>query len=125
MRPQHALLCAALALLVGGAPAAEPAPPPRAVPSWTVRVLSTDKGTIAHLTLTGDGFAKPLELKADTDALTKKLKELAAAHKGTRMTLTYEIDGKLLQASVVLLIDLSVSAGFEDVKPVPIDPKDR
>jgi len=41
------------------------------------------------------------------------------------MMLTFEIDNKLLQASVVLLIDLSVRAGFEDVSPVPIDPKDR
>lgn len=125
MRPQHALLCAVLALACGGARGAEPAPPPRAIPSWTVRVLSTEKGAIANLTLTGDGFAKPLDLKADVGALTKKLKELAAAHKGTRMMLTFEIDNKLLQASVVLLIDLSVRAGFEDVSPVPIDPKDR
>ncbi|MBM3979370.1 MAG: hypothetical protein FJ304_03630 [Planctomycetes bacterium] len=70
MRGQHAILCAVLALVGGGTRAAEPAPLPRAVLNWTVRALSTDKGTIANLTMTGDGFAKPLDLKADVDALT-------------------------------------------------------
>jgi hypothetical protein len=92
---------------------------------FVARVTSDDKGQIEKITLSGDGIEKELDLKADVDAFTKKLKELEAKNKGKRLKLTLELADKLLQAHVVKLIDESIRAGFEDVSPVPIDKSKR
>lgn len=125
MQLRHLLAAAVVALVCGDAPGAEPAPPPRAVVRFVARIDSTDAGAIAQLTLSGDGIARPLDLKADVAAFEKALKKLAAEHKGKAHSLTLEIDRKLLQAFVVQLVDASIRAGFDDVSPVPLDPKDR
>ena len=101
------------------------APADEKTAKFVARVTSTDKGAIEKITLTGDGIEKELDLKADLDAFTKKLKELAEKNKDKRLKLTLELGDKLLQAHVVKLYDLAVGAGFKDVAPVPIDPKKR
>jgi hypothetical protein len=129
----HILHCAIGAvLLCGFARAAEPAPAPpphEPVPAKTVRftarITCTDKGAIQTITLSGAGLPTPIDLKADVGAFGKKLKELAAKHKGESVQLTLEIADKLLQAYVVKLIDVSIRSGFEDVSPVPIDKSKR
>ena len=123
MRLQHVLPGAVIALVCGGAFAAEPAPPPREVVRYTARVTSTDKGAIEKITLHGNGIAKELDLKADVKAFAKRLKDLAAANK--KIALTLEIDGKLIQEYVVQLVDASLKVGIEDVSPVLLDPKKR
>jgi hypothetical protein len=92
---------------------------------FVARVTADDKGKIEKITLSGDGIDKELDLKADVDAFVKKLKELAEKHKDKKRALTLELGDKLLQAYVVKLVDASIKAGFEDVSPVPIDPKKR
>ncbi len=101
MHLRHVLACGVVVLVCAGASAAEPAPPPREVVRFNVRIISTDKGAIEKLTLSGDGIAKPLDLKADVAAFEKALKELATKHKGKSFALTLEVDGKLLYAHVV------------------------
>ena len=39
--------------------------------------------------------------------------------------MTLEIGEKLVQEYVVQLVDHGIRAGFTDISPVPIDPKDR
>lgn len=127
MRTQLVLACAAVVLFCGGSFAVETAPfphEPKPKPHYIARVTADDKGKIEKITLTGPGIEKELDFKADTNALYKKLKELAANHDKPVM-LTFEIADELLQAYVVKLIDGSIKAGFEDVSPVPIDKSKR
>jgi biopolymer transport protein ExbD len=65
------------------------------------------------------------DLGADVDALLKKLKALATAKKGLPPLLALELDGKLLHADLIRLIDAAVAAGCKDVALVLIDPRDR
>jgi hypothetical protein len=132
---RNAILTAVVMCLFGAfARAAEPelAPPPHEpapkVTRYTVQVTSTDKGAIANINLRGAGLPeKGIDFKADVSEYTKKLKELAAKHDDKRKpaAIDMEIDGKLVQAHVVQLIDTSISAGFADVSPTLLDPKKR
>jgi biopolymer transport protein ExbD len=83
-------------------------------------------GKIAKLTLReGADPKKVIEFGPDIVALLKKLEEFARKHKDKAAKLTIAIDAKLLQAHVILLFDASVQAGFTDIQPVPLDPKER
>lgn len=66
-----------------------------------------------------------IDLGSDVAKLGDKLKALATERNRAPATLTIEIDGKLLHAYVVQLLDVSVRAGFPDVAAVPIDRKQR
>lgn len=128
MRAQLVLSCVVIGLFCGGAFAAEPAPfPHEPVTHYVARVLSAEDGSIANIHLSGGKLPeKGIDLKADVKALGGRLKELAAKHdKKKPAALTIEIADKLLQAYVVQLIDTAIRSGFEDVSPVPIDPKKR
>jgi hypothetical protein len=127
---RRVLFCAVVvALLCGSARAAEPAPPPHepgaAKPlRYTARVTSDDKGTIANITLRGEGLPDDgLDFKTDVDAFAKKLATIADS--GMPVALQMEIADKLLQAEVVRLFEKSLRAGLKDFSPVPIDPSKR
>lgn len=92
---------------------------------FTAQVTADAKGSIEKITLRGEGIEKELDFKADIDAFTKKLKELTAKNKDKRPALLLEVDKKLLQGELVKLIDGAISAGINDVSPVPLDPKKR
>ena len=93
---------------------------------YVVRVVATENGKIGSMTLSEAETAKAsTDLKADPKIYFDELKKLADQQKGKPSKLTLELDGKLLQEYVVLLLDLGVRAGFSDIAPVPANPKDR
>jgi biopolymer transport protein ExbD len=105
-----------------------PPPVPKAEKpaEYVLEVRADDAGRIAKLTLRdGADPKKAIECGPDIVALLKKLQEFARKHKDTRPKLTIAIDVKLLQSHVVSLFDASVQAGFTDIYPVPLDPKER
>ena len=103
---------------------------------YIVRVVAADDGSVGQLTLIEESSAaaEGKNLKAglynnpDGTPMTmvqtyqQELKSLAAAMEQQKKTgkLTLEIDPKLLQGSVVQLIDVGLRAGFNDISPVPI-----
>jgi hypothetical protein len=55
--------------------------------------------------------------------LSRLSKQLEAERKPGKLTL--ELGEKLVQEYVVQLVDQGIRAGFNDISPVPIDPKKR
>lgn len=118
---------------------------------YVIQVKADDAGKIANLTLREEddpdvpalpeievpGDVKPppkrdanlpkltADLGTDVDTLTKKLADLRAKHKAKPVKLVLAIEGKLLQADVIRLIETTVRAGFPDVALELIDPKRR
>jgi biopolymer transport protein ExbD len=98
---------------------------------FIVRVVTTETGAIAQMTLTEEGSAAPpKDLGATVTAYRDELKGLSAQLKKEQKTgkLTLEIGDKLLQAHLVSLIDTAMRVEplpFTDVSPVPIDKSKR
>jgi biopolymer transport protein ExbD len=93
---------------------------------YIVQVAATEKGAIAAMTLTEAESAKAgTDLKADIGVYFEELKKLAELNKGKPAKLTLEIEPKLLQEYVVSLLDHGIRAGFSDIAPVPVNPKER
>lgn len=91
-----------------------------------VSVLAADNGTIAGMTITEAGGvdAKPLNLGADVKRYQAELEKRFAESKGKKKPkLTLKIANALLWEYVVQLIDHAVRVGFEDVAPMPLEPK--
>ncbi|MFO0825250.1 MAG: biopolymer transporter ExbD [Gemmataceae bacterium] len=101
---------------------------------FTTKVAATEQGTIANISLREDNGIADKDLGTDVAALLKELKTLAAVEHKKREAatakgqtpppppkLTIEVDGKLVQASVVQVFDAAIQAGFTDVATVPID----
>jgi biopolymer transport protein ExbD len=119
----------------------EPGGPPMVAPfekdqptRFTAKVAATEQGTIANISLREDNGIADKDLGTDVAAFLKELKTLAAAEQKKRDAatakgqtpppppkLTIEVDGKLVQASVVQVFDAAIQAGFKDVATVPID----
>jgi hypothetical protein len=92
---------------------------------YVARVINDGKGNIEKITLRGGDIDGEIDLKSNVEELFKKLKELVAKPTNIPVMLVLEIDEQLRHAEVMRLIDVSVRAGFPDVRPVPIDPKKR
>jgi biopolymer transport protein ExbD len=95
---------------------------------YIVRVTADDNSRIEKMTLSEEGSpALPKDLGANLEAYRDELTaihtQLAAQQKPGKLTL--ELGDKLLQESVVALVDTGIRAGFTDISPVPIDPKKR
>ena len=80
------------------------------------------------MTLTEEGSATPpKDLNASVVNYQTELKAVAAQLERDKKTgkLTLELGDKLLQEYVVNLVDVGLRAGFNDISPVPINPKSR
>jgi biopolymer transport protein ExbD len=80
---------------------------------YFLRATADEKGAIKGTTISAGGDLSPTDVGTDPEALFKKLKGLAALHKVRPAILVIEMDGRLLQASVVQLVDTSIRAGFD------------
>jgi biopolymer transport protein ExbD len=96
---------------------------------FIVRVAATDNGMIEKMTIHEEGNADPKgkDLGANVQNYASELAALNAQNERDKKQgkLTLEISDKLLQAYVVQLVDQGIRAGFNDISPVPIDPKKR
>jgi biopolymer transport protein ExbD len=94
---------------------------------YIVRVTAADNGTIEKMTIVEEGAANPEgePLGADVAKFHAKLSKLSSDLGGKPGKVTLEIAKKLIQEYVVQLVDQGIRAGFSDISPVPIDPKDR
>jgi biopolymer transport protein ExbD len=91
-----------------------------------VTVAATAEGTIAEMVLREEeSTAQPVKLGVDHKVYFRELEKRKAAMGNRPGKLTIEMDGKLLQEYVVKLIDEAVRAGFQDISPVPTDPRKR
>jgi biopolymer transport protein ExbD len=92
---------------------------------YIVTVTATNDGKIEKMTLREEGSANPVatDLGADPERYRDELKAIAARLELEKKTgkLTLKIAGKLLQDSVVQLVDLGLRSGFTDISPVPIE----
>jgi biopolymer transport protein ExbD len=114
----------------GGPSTAIPSPTDENKPKhYIVRVAATDVGTIEGLTIVEEGAAdpkgKPLgpSVAAYHAELAALSAQLTRENKPGKVTL--EMGPTLLQEYVVQLVDQGIRAGFNDISPVPINPKDR
>ena len=93
---------------------------------YVVTVTATDDGKIEKMVLREEGGADATgkDLGADPEKYRDELKAIAAKLEREKKTgkLTLKIGGKLLQDSVVQLVDLGLRSGFTDISPVPIGP---
>ena len=96
---------------------------------YIVRVAAADNGTIEKMTIVEEGAADPKgeDLGPDVAKYHAKLASLSGqlAKDNKPGKLTLEIADKLIQEYVVQLVDQGIRAGFNDISPVPINPKDR
>jgi biopolymer transport protein ExbD len=92
---------------------------------YVVTVTATNDGTIEKMTLREEGGADAtgIDLGADPHKYRDELKAIAAKLEREKRTgkLTLKIAGKLLQDSVVQLVDLGLRSGFTDISPVPLE----
>ncbi len=86
---------------------------------YVTRVRATDTCRIGDMTFNG------LDLKADLEALSRKLRAAKQKHKDKPASIVIEIDRKLLHADVVRIIGVCVRADYPDAQLVPLDPKLR
>lgn len=96
---------------------------------YIVRVAAADNGTIERMTIMEEGAADPQgkDLGADVAKYHAELAALSAQLEREKKTgkVTLEMGEKLIQEYVVQLVDQGIRAGFNDISPVPIDPKKR
>jgi biopolymer transport protein ExbD len=114
----------------GGTNIAIPSPTDENKPRhYIVRVAAADNGTIEQMTLVdadaADQAGKKLgpsvqNYHAELSALSKQLETEKKTGK-----VTLELGEKLVQEYVVQLVDQGIRAGFNDISPVPIDPRKR
>ncbi|MDB5311595.1 MAG: Biopolymer transport protein ExbD/TolR [Gemmataceae bacterium] len=92
---------------------------------FVVRVESARNGTIAKMWLLEPGAAdpRPLDLGEDVKRYRAELRSRFEELKGGRGKLTLEIDDGLLQEYVVNLYDVARGIGFEEIAPVPLNPR--
>ncbi|MBN9120223.1 MAG: biopolymer transporter ExbD [Planctomycetes bacterium] len=94
---------------------------------YIVTVAAADNGTIEKMTIAEEGAADPKgkDLGASVANYHAELAALSAqlAREGKPGKLTLRIGDKLIQEYVVQLVDQGIRAGFNDISPVPIDPK--
>jgi len=99
---------------------------------YIVRVAAADNGTIEQMTLVEEGAADQSGTKLGAGdsgvknyhtELSRLWKQLEAEKKTGKLTL--EIGDKLIQDYVVQLVDQGIRAGFNDISPVPSDPRKR
>ncbi len=114
----------------GGGPSIPNPSAPDPPKHYIVRVVATDPGgRIEKMTLIEDGSAAttPKDLMGDIKLYQKELQALDAMLKAEKKPgkLTLELDAKLLQDHVMLLVDTGIRAGFSDISPVPIDKTKR
>lgn len=96
-----------------------PDPTAPAVSRYVTRVRATDAGKIGDITFNG------LDLKTDVEALGRKVRAVKQKHGDKPAAVVIEIDGKVLHADVIRLIELCVKAGYPNAEFVPLDPKLR
>lgn len=95
---------------------------------FIVRVAATNDGKIEKMTLVEELSPNPpKDLGASIPAYHAELQTISGqlAAQGKPGKLTLEIDAKLVQGFVVQLVDHGLRAGFNDISPVPADPKKR
>jgi len=114
----------------GGTNVAIPSPTDENKPKhYIVRVAATDNGTIEQMSIHEEGAADPTGKKLGPSVqnyhaeLSQLSQQLEREKKPGKITL--ELGDKLLQEYVVQLVDQGIRAGFNDISPVPIDPKKR
>ena len=89
---------------------------------YTAVVRATNSGKVAKVTLREEGgLDLGTDIGADLNVAAQKIKAAAEKHKGMSPKLTIEIEGKLLHAHVVQLMDAGILGGFGDVTPVLLD----
>ena len=111
-----------------GGDTAIPSPSEDRPETYIVRVHAAANGTIAKMTLHVKDSAdtKAVELGADVKNYQSELtKRFASLKKDAKAKLTLELDDGVLQEYVVALLDLAIRVGFNDIAPVPLDPKKR
>ena len=90
-------------------------------------VYMNGDGGIEKMTLSEEGSAATTgkDLTSDPKVYQTEIKALAAGlatQKPPKVgKLTLELDAKLVQDSVMQLVDIGIRAGFNDISPVPID----
>jgi biopolymer transport protein ExbD len=93
---------------------------------FIVRVTATGTGQIEKMTLLEENSPNlPTDFGSDIKQYDAKLRELYGQLAGRTGKVTLEIADTLLHEYVVQLIDQGIRAGFNDVSPVPMDPKKR
>lgn len=94
---------------------------------YIIKVTAADNGQIKNINIKEDGTASTgADLGAEPKALLAELKTIYDEKlKGKPGKIALEIEGSLLQAYVVNLIDAGIQAGFTDIAPVPSDPRKR
>ena len=92
---------------------------------FVVRIEAAGNGTIAKMSALEQGAAdtKPVDLGSDVKRYQAELKSRFEGLKGKPGKLTLEIGDGLLQEYVVNLYDVARGVGFEEVAPVPLNPK--
>ena len=127
--PTEGQIALALPKELPGPPGAPPIQPEDLIKpaSYTVRVTAADNGTIAHMTLAEAGAVAPKDLGASVPAFRDELLAISDRLKRENKTgkLALELDGRLVQAFVVQLVDTGVRAGFNEISPVPLDSRKR
>lgn len=97
--------------------------------AFVVRVEASANGTIAKMSLSqkDDVDTRSTDLGASVETYQKELKARHDALRGdkSKAKLTLEIQENLLQDYVVQLLDHGLRAGFNNIAPVPLDPKKR
>ena len=103
--------------------------------TYILRVNATNQGAIASMYLLEEGIADAVgtKLGADVELLLRELRALAAAEQTRRRiailrgqpavlppALVIEIDGRMIQAYIVQLLDAAIQSGFEDIVLVPL-----
>jgi biopolymer transport protein ExbD len=92
-----------------------------------VTVAATGEGTIAQIVLKEEeSTAQPVNLGADHNAYFRELEKRFKTLGNRPGKVTLEMDGRLLQAYVVKLLDEAARAGFTDIAPVlPTEAKNK
>jgi biopolymer transport protein ExbD len=96
-----------------------PDPTAPAVSRYVTRARADAAGKLADLNFNG------IDLKADLDALGRKLRAVKQKHADKPVAVVIEIDGKLLHADVIRFVEECVKAGYPNAEIVPLDPKLR
>src|SRR5215207_3614173 len=117
----------------GGQNIAVPSPTDENKPRhFIVKVAAADNGTIEQMTLVDADSADQsgTKLGAGDSGVKNYHTELSRLGKqltteGKKGKITLELGDKLVQEYVVQLVDQGIRAGFDDISPVPSDPKKR
>lgn len=94
--------------------------------TFVVTVDNGANGTIGNMTIREkDGPPGGDAIGASVERYGTELRKRRGDLKGRPSKLTLEIGNAVLHEYVVRLLDVARQAGFEDIAPVPADPKNR